>query len=302
MRTTNPSICRYVFSAIAGLRLGGWCFASGRPHNQRFLRTPRSKAFTLLELLVVIVILGLLAAIGIPAIRGMSKSNSMAAADRQMLDDLAYARQRAIADHTTVYVVFIPPWIIDQSQFPVTDPTIGPAITRLYGGQYTTYALLSLRMIGDQPGRSTPRYLTSWRTLPEGVFIHSNKFLIDFRTPLYPYEVTNFPTMNFPFPFVTNNAVPPYATPGGVSPVLPYVAFDYLGHLVSQRDETIPLVHGSIFYARAANGDFINQPPDVLEKPGTNTVYSANYPSNSFNQIHIDWLTGRARVEKLEIQ
>src|ERR1700722_20253329 len=68
------------------------------------------KAFTLLELLVVLVIMGILAAIGLPAIRGMSKSNAIAAADRQMLDDLAYARQRAIAEHTTVYMVFVPPF------------------------------------------------------------------------------------------------------------------------------------------------------------------------------------------------
>src|ERR1700739_94744 len=78
-----------------------------------------SSAFTLLELLVVIVIIGLLATIGLPAIRGMTKSNAMVAADRQLLDDIAYARRLAIANHTSIYMVFVPPWIAGTT---VNDP------------------------------------------------------------------------------------------------------------------------------------------------------------------------------------
>ncbi|MDB6109483.1 MAG: hypothetical protein JWR69_1233 [Pedosphaera sp.] len=259
-------------------------------------------AFTLLELLVVLAIMGLLAAIGLPAIRGMSKSNAMAAADRQMLDDLAYARQRAIAEHTTVYMVFVPPTIVDTTLFSVADPVVGPAVARLYAGQYTSYALLSLRSVGDQPGRTSPRYLTAWRTLPQGIFIATNKF---FDSPVIP---TFGWTTSFPFPFNTNTAL---------HPLLPHIGFDYLGRLVTNspsgqdvllgRDEYIPLAHGSIFYARDAKGVLINQPADVQEKPEGNTIYNVNqhapyYPNNSYNQLHIDWLTGRARVEKLEIQ
>src|ERR1700759_5545996 len=82
--------------------------------KQHRVESGRAKlvAFTLLELLVVIAIIGLLAVLGLPAIRGMNKSNSINAADRQLLDDINYARQRAMADHTSVYVVFIPPSII----------------------------------------------------------------------------------------------------------------------------------------------------------------------------------------------
>ena len=78
-----------------------------RSHNR--FEPKAAAAFTILELLVVITIIGILAAVGLPAIRGMTKSNSLVAADRQLLDDLGYARLRAIADHTTVFVVFVPP-------------------------------------------------------------------------------------------------------------------------------------------------------------------------------------------------
>src|ERR1041384_6014921 len=71
-----------------------------------------SSAFTLLEMLTVVVIIGLILAVAVPAIKGMKKSNVIAAADRQLLDDLALARQRAILGRTTVHVVFVPPTIV----------------------------------------------------------------------------------------------------------------------------------------------------------------------------------------------
>jgi prepilin-type N-terminal cleavage/methylation domain-containing protein len=67
---------------------------------------PRVPAFTLIELLVVIAIIGMLAVLGMPALKGFGKANAILAADRQLLDDLATARQRAIAEHTEVYVLF----------------------------------------------------------------------------------------------------------------------------------------------------------------------------------------------------
>jgi prepilin-type N-terminal cleavage/methylation domain-containing protein len=274
-------------------------------------------AFTIVELLVVISIIALLAAVGLPAIRGMTKSNNIIAADRQLLDEIAYARLRAISDHTTVYMVFIPPAITDVTQFPLPpEPNAAGVVSNLYGGQYTTYALVSLRTVGDQPGRSTPRYLSGWRSLPSGVYIATNKF--EFVPNLAP-PFFNVLTRDvaFPFPGATNSAI--YH--------LPYLAFNYLGQMVNgegqlvsslapnQQPEYIPLARGSIFYARDANGNFAAQPADVLETPVGDAYYhSYNTPqmhngqplltetNKAYNQIHIDPLTGRVRVESPRIQ
>ena len=194
-------------------------------------------AFTLLELLVVIVIMGLLAAIGLPAIRGMNKSNGITAANRQLLDDINYARQRAMADHTSVYMVFIPPAIIGWTV--PTAPALSKQMNNLYGGQYTTYALLSLRSVGEQPGRSTPRYLTGWRNLPSGVYIATNKFGLNGSAPgmvpTFFYNSANRP--EFPFPVATNFA----ATKTDFA--LPHFGFNYLGQLIYRSNSVDHLVY-----------------------------------------------------------
>src|SRR2546427_10316059 len=69
-------------------------------------------AFTLIELLVVMAIIGLLAAIGLPALKGFGKGTGMAGAQRQVLDDLALPRLRAISGRTTIYMGVVSPGII----------------------------------------------------------------------------------------------------------------------------------------------------------------------------------------------
>jgi prepilin-type N-terminal cleavage/methylation domain-containing protein len=257
-----------------------------RPHPARnFCATPRSSAFTLIEMLVVIAIIGLLAAISLPAIRGMTRSHAIIAGNRQFLDDLALARQTAIAQHTTFYMVFVPP-VMTGINVPVNNPTLAQQITNLYTARYTTYALLSMRQVGDQPGRSNPKYITGWRSLPNGVYIETNKFA-NFTAPPTVTTISNpfFSTTLLPFPMATN--YPPNLK-------LPCLTFNYLGQLVypfgpRNVDEEIPLARGSILYnpvnpAGAA---------DVQETP----------PGNNTNDIvYINALTGRARIIQPQIQ
>ena len=63
------------------------------------------RAFTLVEILVVVVILGITAAIVVPQI-GTQSDLKAAAAAREVMADLIYAQNRSIATQTKHYVVF----------------------------------------------------------------------------------------------------------------------------------------------------------------------------------------------------
>ena len=76
-------------------------------------------AFTIVELLVVISILGIMAALTVPVLKNFAKSDATLGASRQLLDGVARARQLAISQRTTVYMVFVPGsfWGSDPSGF-----------------------------------------------------------------------------------------------------------------------------------------------------------------------------------------
>jgi prepilin-type N-terminal cleavage/methylation domain-containing protein len=236
-------------------------------------------AFTLIELLVVIAIIGILAAMTGPIINNF-KPNYIAAASSQLLNDVKRARQLAISQRTTVYMVFVP---IAGSW------TTLPGAASLYEKQLIGYNFAVLRSVGDQPGVQTPRYLSQWRTLPDGAFIYLGKFVSGSSLQIAGYTVNAFnSTVLVPFPTSY--------TPAGYAS-LSYIAFDSTGRLVSSaNEEVIPLTKGSVSFARdPVTKAALPAAPTFTESPPGNTT-------NGYNLICIDPVTGYAHIERPKIQ
>jgi prepilin-type N-terminal cleavage/methylation domain-containing protein len=254
-------------------------------------------AFSLIELLVVIAIIGLLAAIGLPALRGFGRGNAMNAAERQLLDDLSLARLRAISERTTVYMVFVPPvtnisdWIRGR-----TDRAQLQQLTNLYSGQFTTYALVAARSVGDQPGRPRPRYLTDWRRLPEGVMIRPAQVSQGRYHYLPTFDNAGNPLGGFDFVNTNNSPVEvpfPSAEARGQPPVvLPCVAFNSSGQLASAPDRNLILTPGSVFVTKR-NGRVSSPDYSFRDLRGGTTPQRGDQPDSV---VEVNWLTGRGSV------
>jgi len=270
------------------------CVRSGFTiHNSQFNIRNFRRAFTVLEMLVVITIIGFMAALALPHLPGMTRANSTTAALQQLLADCALARQLAVSHRTTVYMVFVPP----SSSWPSAPPAneLG-SYNNLLAHQYGAYALATLRSVGDQPGQANPQYLTEWKPLPDGVFIAPFKFASPNPVTVYAtntlsgarnsFAILPFPNnLNFPFP-----AADAVGTGGTLFKIpLPYIGFSPLGRLTTNNDEYIPLDRGSVFYATNTVAATPNEAP-----PGNAT--------NNCSIIHIDWLTARAKIERNQQQ
>jgi prepilin-type N-terminal cleavage/methylation domain-containing protein len=268
-------------------------------------------AFTLIEMLVVIAILGLIAGLALPALKNLGKSEATVGAARQMMDDIGRARQLAISQRTTVYMVFVPANFWNNPIYNSAGASANwlntyltsnqrSLVTNLCDYQQTGYIFMGQGTVGDQPGRHNWHYLSEWKNLPAGTFIASQKFSPP--NQISPAAVANFDgTIYNIYGFMTNTVPFPAETnlPSTISLNMPCLMFDSFGHLLGQNGqiaashEYIPLAHGSIAPAIdpttkafiLANGISIDENP-----PGNSTNISANI-------IDIDPLTGRAVLQ-----
>jgi len=275
-------------------------------------------AFTLIELMVVIAIMAILASIGLPSLKGLRQVNSVKSAARQLSADVALARMKAISHRATVFMVFSAPGVLHNIRERLASDQPGlRQWTNLVRGQYTTYALFTERVVGAQPGKTDPRYLTDWRTLPDGVFIATNKFQDWSRQNFFSswQATTNVNTRPLPYgwfpvpdkksadygiyarlPFIAFNSQGQlsYAEPRGYGDILRQTPTPYIPNWAPRyADACIPLARGSLFFPKSVSGSFL--PADVVETPPGNSI-------DTYNRIRVNWLTGRARIEQKEIQ
>jgi len=304
----------------------------GRSTSNLLQRRRREGAFTLMEMLVVVGIIGMVIAIGLPSIEKLARPSGMGVAQRQLLDLCTYARHLSLSTRSEIHICFITQELaaVDTNRWSGSDAFL---VNQLLGSQNRGYALYADRSVGDQPGRSVPKYLTDWDALPDHIFISTNEFFFNFT---YDRSTNDAPflykSIRFPHVDSTNQLNAPNLN----TFVVPMISFNSRGQLSSGRDTYIPLSQGSVVYRYNADGSrFAKQVPSTIDptprataiisgvryyvRSGTGSVdyngdtysggdtfvgttASSTYTGSGqvyvFEGIYINWLTGRARIIK----
>lgn len=141
---------------------------------------PLTSAFTLVELLVVVAILGMLMSISIPGYKKLRRKDPLSLGAQQLMDELEWARIHAMSRGSDVCMVFFPLWsqvgatTANQQSYFQSSPTANA----LLGGQLASYAFFAEGSAGEQPGQLVVEqtFLTKWKQLPMGVVIPSGAF------------------------------------------------------------------------------------------------------------------------------
>jgi len=268
-------------------------------------------------MLTVIAILGILAALSVPALKNIGKANIQVSAGRQLIDAVTRARQLAINQHTTVYMVFVSTNFWTPANYNTWWNALSVnqqnEVTNLVDRQLAGYAYLAYGHLGDQPGQHSWHYLSSWQTLPEGNFIAAWKFPptgVSMNISQWQYDyanyggrpaITNFNWQFGPFPFPDDAAT---NAAGTALVPLPCLAFDYTGQLISEyangayQDAYIPLAQGTVPYGY----DGATKSLQLTPVTGVKEIPAGNSTNISYSIVHVDHATGRCTLEYFKMQ